>query len=303
MTNKTGQIVRIVIASLAAAAFTVLLVLGINGGLSFPSFFRKGEEHMITSVSRDASGIRDVQIDWRAGRVEVTRSADGSFHATETSRYDADPMLCTTDGGVLRIKQQTGIGFFFFGFGSRSSTLTLQLPEKEYEAFQLKMSSGEGSVTGINAASQRFELTSGDLRVDALQADSLTAKLTSGQLTGTGVAARALDAGTTSGRLSLSGAFSGITAKCTSGKITLDSSLVPDTLDVNVTSGDVGVTIPDNDGFVLESSKTSGDIRSSFDLLSPINDKSGRYVYKSDETGRSYRVKLTSGNFTFDRAE
>ena len=30
MTNKTGQIVRIVIASLAAAAFTVLLVLGIN---------------------------------------------------------------------------------------------------------------------------------------------------------------------------------------------------------------------------------------------------------------------------------
>ena len=65
----------------------------------------------------------------------------------------------------------------------------------------------------------------------------------------------------------------------------------------------MGVSIPDNDGFVLEASKTSGDIRSSFDLLSPINDKSGRYVYKSDAAGRSYRVKLTSGDFTLDRTE
>ena len=303
MTNKTGQIVRIIIASLAAVAFSVLLILGINGRLSLPSFFRKGEEHMITSVSRDASGIRDIQIDWRAGRVEVSKSADGNFHAAETSRYDVDPMLCTSDGGVLKIKQQTGFGFFFFGFGSRSSTLTLQLPEKEYEAFQLKMSSGEGDVTGVNAVSQRFELTSGDLRVDTLHADSLTAKLASGQMTGTGISAQKLDTGITSGKLSLSGAFSGITAKCTSGRITLSSSLVPDALDVNITSGNVGVSIPDNDGFVLEASKTSGDIRSSFDLLSPINDKSGRYVYKSDAAGRSYRVKLTSGDFTLDRTE
>ena len=294
---------RIVIASLAAVAFTVLLVFGISGRLSFLPIFRKGEEHMITSVSRDASGIQDIQIDWRAGRVKVTKSVDGNFHATETSRYDVDPMLCTSDGGVLKIKQQTGIGFFFFGFGSRSSTLTLQLPEKEYDAFQLKMSSGEGDITGIHATSQRFELTSGDLRVSALQADNLTAKLTSGQLTGTDITAQALDAGTTSGGLSLSGAFAGITAKCTSGKIALRSFLVPDALNVNIVSGNVGVSIPENEGFVLETSKTSGNIHSSFDLLSPINDKSGRYVYKSDTVGRNYFVKLTSGDFTLDRTE
>jgi len=62
-----------------------------------------------------------------------------------------------------------------------------------------------------------------------------------------------------------------------------------------MTSGDMALTIPENEGFQLKLDKTSGRFQSDFDFL--VNpDQEDIYIYKSTST-RQYSVDMTSGHF------
>ncbi len=72
----------------------------------------------------------------------------------------------------------------------------------------------------------------------------------------------------------------------TSGSIDLDNAISPDNIRVNVVSGRVILTIPDNDGFIIGEKVTSGSFKTDFSV-----DEFNRY---GDGT-RSYSFKITSG--------
>jgi len=100
----------------------------------------------------------------------------------------------------------------------------------------------------------------------------------------------------TSGKIDINGSAKNIELRTTSGDINLNNSILPSRLYVDVTSGDVKVSIPENDGFDVEYKVTSGDFKTDFDIYSKMNDgnrKNGVGKYK--DGGDTFNFKITSG--------
>ncbi len=108
----------------------------------------------------------------------------------------------------------------------------------------------------------------------------MEADVTSGKMTVESSRADALTVEVTSGSAAFGGAFRNISGEATSGTVRIATDVLPDTLDGNVTSGKVSFTIPDNDGFP-STVKTSGSLRSNFDLMSSVNGDKNQYSYGS----------------------
>ena len=295
MTNQHA-VARLVIWSVVAVVlvgiFIACLILG-GGGFSL---WKQGENREITRFEEEGTGLQAIDIRWTSGTVRVSPTDGERITAVESSPYEGKPMECSLTDGTLTISQKRNWGIFFFGIGPRKSDLELSVPRKEYESFALKATSGEIDIRDITASDSRYTLTSGDLHLTDITADSLQLKLTSGDIHGSGIAAGQLTADTTSGGIDIAGAFRRISGKTTSGNVKIESRDMPDALDYGMTSGDVTLLLPENEGFSLTCKKTSGRLHSDFDLLQPMG-KDNRYIYK-EAGGRDFTVSMTSGTFS-----
>lgn len=304
--SKKGVLV-IVLWSCIAFALLAVLILGIVRGLDLNwlgTFFGEGELHEVYSDSMNADEFDSLKISWESGNVQVRPSDDGQVHITQRSYYKVHAMECDVSGNYLTVEEYHDFGFFFFGFGPRSSDLELDLPSKQYKDFTLKMTSGNTTMNEVTASNMNFELTSGKLEATALQAEKIKAHITSGQIDVDESKADNLTVDETSGTTSFKGSFDAISGKTTSGTCRIETDVAPKALNADLTSGKVSVTIPDNDGFILDCKKTSGDIKSNFDLMKSISDENSKYTYQSGgKSGREYSVKLTSGTFELNKAK
>lgn len=304
--SKKGALVSIVLWSCIAFALLAALVFGIVKGFNFD--FTKIYSgniglHEVYSDSMSADEFNSINISWHAGNVLVRPSDDGQMHITQRSYYKVRALECDVSGNYLRIDENDDYGFFFFGFGPRSSDLELALPSKQYEDFALKMTSGNTDIDGISASDIDLQMTSGKLEADSLQAKKMNANVTSGQMDVNNAQAKSLSVDVTSGGANFLGTYSAISGKTTSGTVNIETEVVPDSLDADLTSGKISVTIPENDGFTLNCKKASGDIKSDFDLMKSINDEISKYMYLSGgSSGRDYTVRLTSGTFELHKA-
>ena len=296
--TKKSAVVSIVIWSCVAVLLSAILIIFCVKNFTYDKIldnvFEKGTLHTVYTCDKSSSEFNSVEIDWHVGSVNVTQSSDDQMHLTQTSYYNVDELECTVSGGTLIIRQKDNYAFFFIGFCDKSSDLELSLPKKQYEQYTLNMTSGTTTCNDISAKTIELKMTSGVLEANSLKADSLTTSVTSGKMTVKSAEADSLSSNTTSGQITVAGSFGSIKSQATSGTITIESDLVPQTLAINITSGKISVAIPDNDGFTLNCKKTSGDFDSSFDLYS----KENTYYYLSGGTAeRQYSVKLTSGTF------
>ncbi len=294
--NKKGAVIMIVVWSAIAVLLAALVVmLAVTGG--FEGLF--GEPRVVATAEMDGDAFDSVEISWKAGKVEVTRSADGLMHLTQRSRYNVEELEYGVENGRLVLRDRSGWGLIFFGIGSRSSDLELQLPDKEYEEFLLSMSSGSSSLDGVAAGTMQLKLTSGRLTGSGLSAGSLEARMTSGNMKVAGAASDSLRVEITSGKAEFSGSFSSVEGEATSGTVRIDTDVVPEALNGKLTSGRMVFTIPDCDGFSLYCRKSSGSLKSDFDLLQSVSDKN-QYVYGAG--GPAYNTQLTSGTLELRRA-
>ena len=298
---KTGAITAIVIWAAVAVGLIILLIVGATIGLGrFPA---RGELHEVFSLDEDGAAVDSVEIGWHTGHVRVSPSDDGRMRLKQTSRYNVEPLEYQLTDGKLEIKQKQNFGLFFFGFGFRSSDLELSLPQKQYDAFILKMTSGDSDVKSVSAEKMQITVTSGQLNADGLEAKSISCNLTSGDIEAENIKADSLKISMTSGKAILDGTFTDIESRTTSGKLEIKTDAVPEKIDSRVTSGDVSVSIPENDGFDLTLKKTSGSFDTDFDLKGSINNFSGEYTYGTGSSGRNYDIKITSGKFDLLKSE
>lgn len=305
MTKKSHLVLRIVLWSAVAIIFTVVLICCIlwgTQGFSYTFFSLKGEFKEVKTYHSDAQAFDSLEIQWRAGDVIVSPTDDDQITVKEISAYQIEPMSCSIESGRLVVTQSRNIGFIFFGFGQRSSDLEIVLPRRQYEAFSLKISSGHAKLQGISSAAATLQMTSGKIEADNLTSDAMTIKSTSGSVVGKRITGRALSVESTSGNVTLDGAFTSLRGDTTSGSVKISSSSLLQELDVGLTSGKFQISMPDNDGFLLDCKKTSGSIKSDFELMAPINDKNGTYRYlDGGSAGRHYTVKITSGTFILSK--
>lgn len=299
MTKNTAIALLVVWSAVALGAIALLAFALLY---HYPAVQGSGDVREIYSGEWAGEAIDDVSLSWHQGNVTVRPSGDGSFHIRQTSRYDAESAAIDQTGSKLSVRQPLE-SWFLISWLAPSSDLEMLVPAKTYAEFQVSITSGATDIQSVNAKHINLSMTSGKLTAGDLQAASMTIRVTSGRMTITNSGADALQASLTSGNVTCDGRFPALTGKTTSGNFRLTTTEVMKSLDAKLTSGNITVAMPDNDGFALALSKTSGSFHSDFGLTAMYGDDTSFAYGSGASSGRSYTVKLTSGKFSLNKTE
>ena len=282
------------------------------------------------------STVENLDIDWTSGKVNIEYHAGSGVSVSETANRDTsedEKLRWWLDGTTLRIKYakpQLTI------FNNLKKTLTVSLPEGiVLKNVDIDTTSADIGVPSMTADEIKFDTTSGDVNA-VITAKKLSASSTSGDLnvrqdsdintahfsSTSGALAFTVPSAEKISMESTSGDIS-VTVPRTVGDLNLDStsgSIKPDIantdkakfsstsgditatlvsfkdLNVDVTSGDVTLKLPEISGFTLDLDARPSKLKSSLAMVKKGDDQ---YVF-GDGSAR-LRVSTTSGDVHIDK--
>lgn len=232
------------------------------------------------SANVDASSVKNLDIAWAAGEVNV-HVVDGgdSIELIETSTggiTKAQEMRWALNGDTLKVDY--GRWFSCFALGRKD--LEVRIPKSHAQKFasvRIDGASGRYAVDGLGCESLDLKLASGEVSAQNLTADSLRVDVASGQLDLTGRFADRVSVHTASGRTRV-----------------VCEDACPTSIDADIASGDVTVSVPKDSGFTAKIDKASGTFDSTFPLTQNGN------VYTAGDGGASVSAHLASGTFRIE---
>ncbi len=191
-------------------------------------------------------------------------------------------------------------------------TLGMQLSSGEIEASNivvaedasLALTSGSFELRDLRCENAKLKTSSGEFHFDGMVCQGKAdIELTSGEVLGKDLDAQSLRCELSSGSIRIdAGSIGAIDAQCSSGEIRIDTDRMPDEMRLKCMSGNVAVSIPDGEGFVLDYECTSGQIDSAFDLANFHRDnRSGQAHYLDAESPRHYRADVSSGEISIEK--
>jgi hypothetical protein len=226
---------------------------------------------VIKTTNVDLSDIKAISVDLTYGNLNLSSYDGDKIIIIERSNKDLDEdelLDINQDEDNLSIKQPFHFEFFnIFGSINKRIVIDVKLPDSIYKEIKLKATSGNLKVENINTNVFNVKITSGNINTTNVKTDNLNLNMTSGNA-------------------NLDGTFPIVKTNMTSGNIKLSTDVAPSNLSVEVTSGNVSISIPDNEGFTLSEKKTSGTFRSDFEL-DDFN------VYRNGKN--KYKIRMTSG--------
>jgi DUF4097 and DUF4098 domain-containing protein YvlB len=147
--------------------------------------------------------------------------------------------------------------------------------------------SGRVEIDNINANELIAQTTSGRIEIQNINADSIDLLTVSGHIETSRTQAKNIRTRTTSGRHVLCGTFYSINARSTSGRLEMTSTIVPESIVAEVTSGRIVVTVPNEDSISVRYSVTSGRFTSNIPVITHSADP-------------QFRLTTTSGRITIN---
>ena len=281
-----------------------------------------------------SSAVENLEIDWISGKVNIQYHAGSGISLSETANRNVsedEKFRWWLDGKTLRIQFAAPK---LFSFNNLQKTLTVSLPENSvFKSVSIGTTSGDISVPAMTADELRFDTTSGDVNAvitaKNLNASSTSGDMeirqdsdirtailgsTSGNITLSAVSAENVDMKSTSGNLSLtlSGDVKKLHLDSTSGAILADLASADKAefdstsgnmnvtlqsfsdLDLDATSGDITLKLPNAPGFTLDLDARPSHLNSALAL-----EKNGsKYTY-GDGSAR-LRIETTSGNIRIE---
>lgn len=259
----------------------LILAIASFGTCSFsPWGFRGSTLSQIGNAEVHASAVKEIEIDWAAGSVDIKTHTDGdNIILTESGTgaiAKAQSMRWQLVGNTLRIDYGT------WGWGScmayrGTKHLEVSIPRslaQDLRSLDIDGASGNYSIDGIGCKSLKVSLASGSLNARDMTIGDLRLE-------------------TASGGASVEGEISdGVKIDTASGNIDVVCRKVcPRSVDADMASGTVTVSIPENKGFTAVIDKVSGSFRSDF----PTQQDGNAYVYKNGEA--AIKVNIVSGQF------
>ena len=296
---KTSAIIRIVIWSLVACLLISILCIGLAGGFEGFSIgigtsysYKDADRYDIGNGQTDGSAIHTIEVNWVSGKVQV-ESGDGSDirweETTKRTLKDSQRVHYLVENGVLKLQFRDS-SWFHFG-GSPAKELKVTVPaDVNLKVLNISSVSGEIGVDGVSVPVTKLDSVSGNMAVRNLQGDTLDLDTVSGGLAASGLVVGTVDAESVSGSLELSGETHNWDWDTVSGSANVTSTVCPQTIDTDSVSGDVTLTLPENDGFTAEYDGSSGDLRSDF----PTTGRKDTYIYKNG--GAAFSFESVSGD-------
>ncbi len=253
--------------------------------------------------------LRGIRVQTAAG--DVTIHADQAPDAGVVIDGDVDDLdvTCSADG-VLTIREgRTASSSFFFRRGIGSADVELYLPCRLWESIEVTTASGDVDIDGdleiehlaVNTANGdlschirsctrlQFKSASGDLDFNGDCVD-IRAETMSGDLCLEGQTDRA-ELKSASGDIHLDGSVGLIRASSMSGDVEVETSILPQTMDLSSKSGDCQARIPDAGPFSIRMKTVSGEMDCEF----PVNYVNGTFIY-GDGSGPAYSMTSISGD-------
>ena len=260
-------------------------------------YCERGQSRPVEGTALPSEQVKAVDIKLGNGDVDIRLCDDPQGDITLEG--DTDQLeLRLSENGVLSIRPgKTATSSFFFVRGLAAADIRLTLPRRYWELIQVSTTHGDVTVEGgLEAGRLAVRTVSGDLTLDRALCGEVLYRSVSGSLKALDMAG-GVQGETMSGDLEVSGSVQSAKLATASGDITLDSTAVPQSMDLRSKSGDCEAAFPGGQGFTLQFEAISGDLDSDFPLVGPMGQRSGEAVYL-DGGQRTYRLASVSGDLT-----
>lgn len=263
---KRNAIIRIVIYSIAIFLLVSILSVGLLLNTAFvntdwSAIFQNGGNHFTGEQASagyvSAAEVKNIQIDWAAGSISILPGDVENILFSETQDLaEEDRMVFSKQGDTLIIRF-TNILVNFGVSIDGPKDLIITVP-RDWTCGELEIDAASASVhvTDLTADTVDFDGASGNFRFDDCHVGTL-------------------DIDTASGDIHYSGTLQELDCDAVSASCTLALTNAPRSIDADMASGDLELTLPWDCGFSLKLDALSGEFTSDF-LTSTQN---GKYIY------------------------
>lgn len=309
---KKSAIARIIIWSVTAVLLTGILVFSmmfdfndnaavINMGKYENYRYDNENEYSVGNTDSISAPIKNIEIDWVSGDVNIIPYSGETVKLEETSADDIEEeyeLRWRVKEDTLYIKPCKSTGTWNLVKKIPTKTLYVYLPEAltvNMNQIEIDTTSAGISVTGITASEIDVTTASGDIWLEKCMVTNLDVENVSGYTNCTEVNVEKIDAEIVSGNIEIMGKAKEINAESVSGAVCYSSSdSSPERADISTVSGEIKLQIPENNGFILSFDSVSGKITSDFPLTISGDDR----IYGNGIC--NYDFETVSGNVTVE---
>lgn len=302
---KTSAIVRIIIWTLVACLLIAALCVGLTGDLQDLSFgfgdmFRYADaERYETGNGQTDESIHTVDIHWVSGPVSILPTEDDALRWEESSSTrleDKWQVRYLVDNGVLHLQFRESA--LFHAGTTPEKALTVYLPSSlSLREITVENVSGDITLTDLAVVDTALETVSGNMRIDGLRGDSLDTATVSGEIRAEQVEMTAVDTESVSGNTRIEGTVHRWSFESVSGEGELVAAVCPQEVDGETVSGDIALTLPDNDGFTVEADGLDKRFECDFPVTAIAD---GRWEYQNG--GADLAFDSVSGRISIRRS-
>lgn len=283
---KQNAIIRIVLYSIAIFLLVSILASGlllnafvVNADWStvfYSEWNNSGELASAGFVSADE--VRNIQIEWAAGSISITKGDVENILFSETQNLkEEDRMVFTQQGDTLIIRFTQSRHWFGVTVDAPKELLITVPRDWSCNNLEIDAASASVYVTGLTFDTVDFDGASGNFRFEDCNVGTL-------------------DIDTASGDIHYSGTLQELDCDAVSASCTLALTNAPRSIDADMASGDLALTLPWDCGFSLKLDTLSGVFTSDF-LTSTQN---GKYIYRD---GRCrINISAMSGDVNIKKA-
>lgn len=290
---------RVKLFTVITLGLVMLILIGVliialrSDGFGFfnpPDVSISGSKDNVYEYTYDVTKVNGVIVEWVDGDVEIAIREDiNEIKITEYSNKkleEKDMLELSRDDGALKIKWNSEF-FSVSTFLNYSKDVLIELPgsfangmdqlklsgtsaeikaENLYaEKVDINSTSGELEINNITGESIKLNTTSGKIDADNIKAVSVEVFSVSGKIELENIVADELNSGNTSGGVDADGNFKELSISTVSGKIEIEAEVCPQMANIDSTSADILMKIPENEGFEVQFDSVSGDIDSEFE--------------------------------------
>jgi lia operon protein LiaG len=224
------------------------------------------------------SDIKNIKVSVSSAAINVIPTNDpdlrahlnGSITSSSNAKFDLE---CYSSGNTLYINV-TNSTKVNFGFFYSSLKLDVYIPSSYANELRLSSSSGSINVKDLKLTTLQCNVSSGGTTIDSVIADNFEYTSSSGSLNANGLITKTSKLANSSGSKRLKDFTGDLKSTSSSGSTKVEYSSFDNNIDITASSGSVEVILPENANFYLDSSASSGSIKSDFPItVSGSNDK------------------------------
>lgn len=245
---KSNAIIRIVLFSIAILVLLAILGAGIAADLLMFDLPSGRSDGIVSSTgTADADVVRNLSIEWEAGSITIRPSDVTEITLTETGAEGTEPMVWLATGDTLKVAYVEREGFLHFGTNS-SKDLLIEVP-MDWSCGELEVETAAANmeIEGLTLSKVDFDGASGILRFIGCTVD-------------------AMDIDTASGDVEFSGSLYTLDCDAASADCVLALRNCPSRIEMDMASGDLELTLPEDCGFTVKLEALSGDFDSDFEV-------------------------------------